>query len=317
MSDPYTILGVSKTASEAEIKKAYRKLAKELHPDTNKDNPKATERFSAATSAYDLLTDKAKRAAYDRGELDGNGQPRGPFGSGGNPFGGGGSPFGGAQGFQSGGFGAESVDLNDILGGMFGGARGQRGGASPFGRQPQPKGANIAYTLSVSFEDAATLNTQRITLADGKTIDLKLPKGVETGTQMRLKGKGQHGPGGAGDGVVTIEVKPHPFFSREPAASKDMGDTIRLDLPITLHEALAGAQIKVPTVDGPVMLNVAAGATSGRVLRLKERGFTSATGKRGDQLVRLMVDLPAQDADLQQRLADWRDQRNVRERLGV
>ncbi|MBU6206691.1 MAG: J domain-containing protein [Alphaproteobacteria bacterium] len=314
MSDPYTTLGVDKSASETDIKKAYRKLAKALHPDTNKDNPKAAEKFSSVTAAYDLLSDKEKRAAFDRGEIDENGQPRGFAGFGGG--GAGGNPFG--AGFQGGPGGAHfefnggQIDLGDILGGMFGGgsARAQARG-NPFGRQaPPPKGGNIAYTLAVAFEDAASAKPQRITLADGKTIDLKLPNGVETGTQMRLKGKGQAGPGGAGDAVVTIEVKPHRFFTRE-------ADNVRLDLPITLDEAVLGAQVKVPTVDGAVMLSIPAGSTSGKLMRLKGKGFTAKSGARGDQLVRLLIDLPVEDAALKSYAQSHRDTRNPRASLGV
>jgi len=315
MADPYSTLGVARGASEAEIKKAYRKLAKELHPDKNKDNPKATERFSAATSAYDLLTDKDKRAAFDRGDIDGDGNPKSPFG-GGSPFGAGGSPFGQAGGFRAqagpaGGahfeFGGEGVDLNDLFGGMFGGTANARGG---FGRQAQPKGANINYKLSVAFEDAAKLKTQRITLADGSTIDLKLPNGVETGTQMRLAGKGRPGPGGNGDGVVTIEISPHAFYTRD-------GDNVRLDVPVALHEAVQGGSIRVPTVEGPVMLNIPRGASSGKVLRLKGRGFTGKDGTRGDQLVRIVIDLPPDDVELTKFTEQWRDKRDLRRRFGV
>ncbi len=319
MADPYTTLGVSKSASEAEVKKAYRKLAKELHPDKNKDNPKATERFSAATAAYDLLNDKAKRARFDRGEIDADGNPTSPFGGG---FPGGGGFAGGPQGYRGqpgqGGahfeFGGE--DLGGVFEGLFGGARGGRAanggfGGGGFGRQAPPsKGAAIHYKLNVSFEDAAALRPQRITLADGKTIDLKLPSGLESGTQMRLSGKGQQGPGGAGDGVVTIEVTPHRFFTRD-------GDHVRLDLPVTLSEAVRGGAVKVPTVDGPVMLNVPKGATSGKVMRLKGRGFTSKGGVRGDQLVRLLVDLPSDDAALNAFAESWSDPRNPRAGLGV
>ena len=305
MADPYSTLGVAKTASEAEIKSAYRKLAKELHPDKNKDNPKASEKFSDVTKAYDLLSDKTKRAQYDRGEIDGDGNPAMPFG-----YGGGGGGFRGDPRTQ-GGFGNDGADFGDIFEGLFGG----RGGGGPFGgfggrSAPPQKGANVAYRLSVSFIDAATQAPQRITLADGGTIDLKLPAGVETGTQMRLAGKGQAGPGGTGDGIVTITVKDHPFYDRE-------GANIRLDLPVTLNEAVKGAKIKVPTVDGPVMLSIPAGSSSGKVMRLKGKGFSQKSGGRGDQLVRLMVDLPADDEALIKLLSEWTDPRNVRAELGV
>lgn len=307
MADPYSTLGIAKTASEAEIKSAYRKLAKELHPDRNKDNPKAAERFSDVTKAYDLLSDKAKRAQFDRGEIDADGNPAMPFGYGGGGFRG--DPRGGQGGFA--GFGGEGADFGDIFEGLFGG----RGGGSPFGgfggrTAPPPKGANVAYRLSVSFVDAATQAMQRITLADGKTIDLKLPAGVETGTQMRLAGKGQPGPGGNGDGIVTITVKDHPFFERD-------GAHIRLDLPITLGEAVKGAKVKVPTVDGPVMLSIPPGSSSGRVMRLKGKGFSQKGGGRGDQLVRLMIDLPKDDAGLVKLVDQWTDKRPVRAELGV
>ncbi len=313
MADPYSILGVAKGATEAEVKKAYRTLAKELHPDKNKDNPKASERFSRVTAAYDLLSDKDKRARFDRGEIDGDGNPANPFA--------GGNPFGGAGGFRpgqgSGGnfdFGGGGADMGDIFEGLFGGGRGRGagGGFAGFGGrpEPQPRGANVSYRLSVPFEDAATLKPQRITLQDGKTIDLKLPKGVESGTQMRLPGKGQHGPGGAGDATVTIDVPRHAFYERD-------GIDVRLDLPVTLAEAVQGGAIRVPTVDGPVMVNVPRGSTSGKVLRLKGRGFTGKEGVRGDQLVRLQVDLPAADEALAAFVESWTDPRNPRLKLGV
>lgn len=310
MADPYSTLGVAKGASEAEVKSAYRKLAKQLHPDKNKDNPKASEKFSEVTRAYDILSDKTKRAQFDRGEIDGDGNPAMPFGYGG---GGGfrGDPRGGQGGF--GGFGNEGADFGDIFEGLFGRGGGAAGGGfGGFGGRSAPpqKGANVAYRLSVSFVDAATQAPQRITLADGGTIDLKLPAGVETGTQMRLAGKGQPGPGGTGDGIVTITVKDHPFFERD-------GANIRLDLPVTLDEAVKGAKVKVPTVDGPVMLSIPAGSSSGKVMRLKGKGFSQKSGGRGDQLVRLMVDLPADNAALAVLLGDWTDPRAVRADLGV
>lgn len=311
MADPYSTLGVARGASAAEIKSAYRKLAKELHPDKNKDNPKASEKFSEVAKAYDLLSDATKRAQFDRGEIDGDGNPAMPFGYGGGGGGGfRGDPRGGQGGF--GGFGGQGADVSDLFEGLFGG---RGGGGGPFGGfggrgAPPSKGANVAYRLGVSFLDAATQAAQRITLADGGTIDLKLPAGVETGTQMRLAGKGQPGPGGNGDGIVTITVKDHPFFVRE-------GAHIRLDLPITLNEAVAGAKIKVPTVDGPVMLSIPAGSTSGKVMRLKGKGFSQKGGGRGDQLVRLMIDLPAEDAGLAKLVQAWTDNRAVRADLGV
>ncbi|WP_267394252.1 MULTISPECIES: DnaJ C-terminal domain-containing protein [unclassified Sphingomonas] len=309
MADPYQTLGVARGATEADIKKAYRKLAKELHPDRNKDNPKASERFSQVTSAYDLLTDKDKRARFDRGEIDGDGNPAAPFGYGaGSPRPGG--P--GSGGFNSAGFefGGDTADMGDIFEGLFGG--GQRGGgfASGFGRRPQPKGANIAYQLRVPFVDAATLNPQRVTLGDGKAIDLKLPAGVETGTQMKLGGKGEQGPGGAGDAIVSIEVQAHRFFTRD-------GDDVRLDLPITLKEAVLGGSVRAPTVDKAVMLTIPAGTTSGKTLRLKGKGFYRKDGTRGDQLVTLMVDVPAHDAALQAFAEQWDGAGNPRAALGV
>lgn len=315
MADPYQTLGVARTATEADIKKAYRKLAKELHPDRNKDDAKKAERFGKVTQAYDLLSDKDKRARFDRGEIDGDGNPAAPFGFGrGGP--GGGNPFG--QGRPGGGgfdfSGGDPGDLSDIFEGLFGGTGSRRpgagaggggfsGGFGGFGRQaPPPKGANVNYRLQVGFVDAATLAPQRITLGDGKTIDLKLPAGVESGTQMRLAGKGEAGPGGAGDAIVTIEVGRHPFFTRD-------GDNIRLNLPITLKEAVAGASVRVPTVDGPVSLTVPPGSSSGKTLRLKERGFHrrggGPDGARGDQLVTLMIELPAHDAGLESFVANW------------
>ncbi len=320
MADLYSQLNVSRGASEAEIKKAYRKLAKELHPDKNKDNPKATERFAQVTRAYDILTDKDKRAQYDRGEIDEEGNPRMPFGFGG---GGGGPQPGGRGGFRGPNgepfeFGGEASDLSDLFEGLFGGIgrRGGGGGGGPFssfGRRSAPpqKGADVAYRLEVPFEDAARLQGQRVTLGSGKTLDIKLPPGVEDGTRIRLSGQGQPGPAGNGDAIVTIAVKPHRFFRRE-------GDNIRLDLPVSIDEAALGGKVRVPTVDGPVMLSVPKGSSSGKVLRLKGKGFTGKKGQRGDQLVTLMVDVP-DDADLASFLEGWsgRGKTNPRAGLGV
>ena len=306
MIDPYQALGVAKGASDKEIKSAYRKLAKELHPDKNKDNPKATERFSDVTRAYDLLLDKDKRAQFDRGEIDGEGNPTAPFG-----FGGGGGYQRRPAGQQH-DFGNAGADFGDIFEGLFGGGGGM--GGSPFGSRqrsaPPPKGANVAYRLKVEFTAAATLQKQRITLEDGKTIDLSLPKGVEEGTQMRLSGKGRPGPGGNGDAIVTIHINPHPFYERD-------GDNIKLDLPISLKEAVEGAKIKVPTVDGPVMLSIPAGSSSGKTLRLKNKGFHGKSGVRGNQLVTLMIVVPEKDEKLAEFVKDWNPKDNPRASMGV
>ena len=308
--DLYQRLGVQRGASEAEIKKAYRSLAKQLHPDRNKDNPNAAKRFGEVTAAYDLLSDKDKRAQYDRGEIDEDGNPKMPFGAGG--FGGGARPGGGFDGFQGGFQGADTADLSDLFEGLFGGGGRRGGGFGGFrqrARAPE-KGADIAYRLTVPFVDAATLAPQRIMLADGKTIDLKLPNGVEEGTKIRLAGKGEHGPGGAGDGLVTISIAPHPFYKRD-------GNDIRLDLPVTLKEAVLGGKVKVPTPEGPVMLTIPKGSSSGKVLRLKGRGFTGKNGKRGDQLISLEIDLPSDDAELQSFAEKWNGGGNPRANLGV
>ena len=337
MSDPYRTLGVPRTASEKEIKSAYRKLAKELHPDRNKDNPQASERFAKATNAYDLLSDKDKRAQFDRGEIDGEGNPLNPFagmGGGGRGFGrgfgGGPQRPGGFRDQEFSGFGADDMDLGDLFEGLFGGGRartqepprrGGMGGRTGFGQRPPPpppkRGADIQYRLAVPFVDAAAGRDQRITLADGKAINLKLPAGVEDGTQMRLKGKGHSGPGGNGDGIVMVEIPPHPFFRRD-------GDHIRMDLPITLDEAVNGGKVKCPTVDGPVMLTLKPGASGGTVMRLSGKGWTRKNGKstdgkpaRGDQLVTLQIQLPEDVEPLRTALSGWQDSSRPREKFGL
>ena len=317
--DLYQRLGVQRGASEADIKKAYRSLAKQLHPDRNKDNPNAAKRFGEITHAYDLLSDKDKRAKYDRGEIDEDGNPKMPFGSGfGGYSGGGGGPHPGAgAGFENMNFGGgDAADLSDLFEGLFGGAGAGRGRAGgPFGgfrqraRAPQ-KGGDVAYRLKVPFVDAVALKPQRITLGDGKTIDLKLPQGFEDGTKIRLSGKGQEGPAGRGDAIVTIEIAPHRFFSRE-------GNNIRLNFPVTLKEAVLGAKVKVPTPEGAVMLTIPKGTTSGKVLRLKDRGFAGKDGKRGDQLVSVEIDVPAHDPELQKFAEKWNAPGNPRADLGV
>jgi DnaJ-class molecular chaperone len=301
MADLYSKLGIARGADEAEIKKAYRKLAKELHPDRNKGDKRAADRFSEVTAAYDLLSDKDKRAQYDRGELDEQGNPRGPYG-----YGTGGSGGGGFRPNNRFEFATGDGDLGDLFEGLFGGRRpggAPSGNGGPFGgfgrnQAPPAKGDDIAYEISVSFEDAASLKPQRLTLASGKMIEVKLPAGVENGQKMRIARQGWEGPGGQGDAIITINIRPHRFFRRD-------NEDVLLDVPISLDEAIEGASIKIPTVEGAVMLKVMPGTSSGKILRLKGRGFHRKNGTRGDQLVTLMIDIPADDPELQAFAAVW------------
>jgi len=289
MADLYSVLGVAKTADAAAIKRAYRKLAKELHPDKTKDNPTLADRFKKVSSAYDILSDEKKRGAYDRGEIDEQGNPRG-FGGGG--FGGGAGGFRGARpggnGQAGGGFrGAPPEfefggDPSDLFAELFG--RG-RGGAGGFRAQP-PKGADIAYKLAVPFVDAALARPRRLLLANGKTIDLAIPKGVDDGQQLRLGGQGEAGPAGSGDAIVTLIIQPDARFTRD-------GFDIRADIAVPLATVVLGGQQRVPTPEGEVSMNIAPGTSSGKVMRLKGKGWTKKDGTRGDLLARVMVEVPA------------------------
>jgi DnaJ-class molecular chaperone len=297
MSDPYQTLGIDKTADADAVKRAYRKLAKQYHPDRNKDDPKAAERFKALNAANDILSDPEKRAAYDRGEIDGDGNPKGfdPRANG----------FGSRGGFGRGGTSYEFRGApDDLFSELFGrGAQPGGGfGADPFTpRRPPPKGSDVAYRLAVPFPDAALARPQTITLRSGSTISLSIPPGHDGTKPLRLAGKGEPGPGGPGDALVTIAIQPHRFFTRD-------GDDIRLDLPVRLDEAVLGAKVRVPTVEGAVMLSIPPGTTSGRVMRLKGRGWIRADRTRGDQLVRVLVDLPAGDAALERFAREYAEQ---------
>ncbi len=319
--DLYSTLGVARGASAADIKKAYRKLAKANHPDTHAGDAAALARFKDVSAAYTILSDADERAKYDRGEIDADGQPKAPPGFGGGGFSGGFNPgpggFGGFGGQPGGGARFEfGGDPSDLFSELFGGRGAGMGGGSPFGQDPRmraapPKGSDVAYRLNVPFEDAALLKPQRISLQNGRTLDLKLPAGFEPGRQVRMAGQGEAGPGGAGDALVTLDIAPHRFMRRD-------GDDIRLDLPVRLAEAVLGAKVRVPTPDGAVMLGVPAGSTSGRTLRLRGRGFTRADGTRGDLLATLQVDLPPDDAELRAFAERWSDTaRNPRSALGV
>lgn len=317
MRDPYQVLGVPRGASDADIKKAYRKLAKENHPDRNADNAKALERFKEANSAYELLSDADKKPRFDRGEIDADGNPTSPFAGGfrggprggGDPFGQAGARAGGSAGGAGFEFGGSAPD--DLFAELFGGRGPFAGGAAPGGFRAAPqKGADVAYRLNVPFEDAAALKPQRVTLKSGKTVDLKLPAGLESGRQVRMGGQGEPGPAGPGDAIVTLEIARHRVFTRD-------GDDVRLDLPVTLGEAVAGARVRLPTVEGAVSLTLPPGTSSGKVFRMKGRGFSRADGSRGDQLVTVLVDLPAEDAALRAFVDSWTDPRDIRRDLGM
>jgi DnaJ-class molecular chaperone len=302
--DPYQELGVPRTATADELRRAFRKLAKQHHPDANPGNHASEERFKRVSAAFDLLSDKEKRERFDRGEIDADGREivRGfPGGGFGGPRGGG---FGGG-GFSGGGQGAqfEGVDINDILGEMFGGRGRPRGGPGGGFGGPQ-KGSDVRARLDVDLEDAIAGARKRISFSDGRTIEVTIPKGAVEGQVLRLKGQGQSGPGGAGDALIELGFKPHPLYRRE-------GEALVMDLPISAPDAILGGKITAPTPDGPVSLTVPKGSSSGATLRLKGRGLPDPkTGKRGDLLARLMISLPDQiDTELERFAEKWRKER--------
>ena len=279
MSDPYQILGVPKTASASEIKSAYRKLAKKLHPDVNQGSKDIEHKFKEVTAAYDLLSDADKRARYDRGEVDGQGQERGFGGgawrnAGGRP--GAGRSAGGEDPFSA--FGS----MDDIFAEFMGGGR-QRRGAGMGGGEPA-RGSDVTYTTYVPFVTACLGGKQRITLTNDKTVEITIPAGVEDGHKLRLKGQGLASMGGAaGDAIVEIRIEAHSFFTRQ-------GRDIYLDLPISLPEAILGASVTVPTLDGQVTVKIPKGANAGTTLRLKGKGV--AGGTAGDMFVKVKITLP-------------------------
>lgn len=299
--DPYQELGVSRSASADEVRKAFRKLAKQNHPDTNPGDKAAEERFKRVSAAFDIVGDADKRKKYDAGEIDADGREtfagRGGFG--------GGEPFG-RGGFQGAGAQFEDVDLGDILGQMFGGRGGAGGGPRGFGGGfgggfGPSKGADVRATLEIDLEDAIQGGKKRISFSDGRTIDVTIPKGATAGQVLRLKGQGQSGRGGAGDALIELEIRPHPLYRID-------GDNLVMDLPVSVPDAMLGAKIQAPTPDGPVTLTVPKHSNSGSTLRLKGRGMPAAGGgKRGDLMARLVVTLPDTiDADLEQVAEAWR-----------
>lgn len=291
--DPYAVLGVAKTASQEEIRKAYRKLAKQLHPDLNPGNPQAAERFKEVATAYDLLGDPDKRRRYDRGEIDASGAER-PEQRFYREY----ADAGGARRYHSTAGFEDLGEASDLFSELFG--RGP-GGARRTLRMPGP---DIHYRLEVDFLDAVRGAKRRITLPDGGTLDLTIPEGVTDGQVLRLKGKGGPGIGGGppGDALIEIAVSPHPLFTRQ-------GDDILIELPITLYEAALGGKVEVPTVAGRVAVTIPKGATSGQTLRLRGKGVKRAAGHgHGDQLVRLKVAMPPRiDSELEDFLRRWRE----------
>ncbi len=299
--DPYKELGVSRGASADEIKKAFRKLAKELHPDKNPGNTVADERFKRITAAFDLLGDKDKRAKFDRGEIDADGreQFRGFGGGAGGARGGpGGNPFG--PGGARPGF--ENIDLDELFGGMFGGAA-RPGGTRPGGFAP--RGQDVKATLEISLEDSISGATRRIQFSDGRMLDVAIPKGAADGQTIRLKGQGAPGRGGpAGDALIELKVAKHPVFTRD-------GADLTMDQPVALYDAVLGGKVPVRTPEGTVSMTIPAGSSSGKVLRLKGRG-AFADGKRGDLLAKLMITLPEDSAELTKLAQDGRDKGPMR-----
>lgn len=291
MADLYSVLDVPRTADAAAIKRSYRKLAKQYHPDKTKDDAKAAERFKQVTAAYDILSDEKKRGQYDRGEIDEQGNPKfAGFAGGAGPGGFRGStrPGAGRAGGASPDFDFEfSGDASDLFSELFGRARNSGGmGGGPGGfRAPPQRGADVAYRLTVPFADAALARSVRLALRNGKTIDLNIPKGVEEGRQLRLGGQGDPGPAGAGDAIVTITIQADSRFTRDR-------DDIRTDIAVPLETAVLGGKQRVPTPEGEVMLTIAPGTSSGKIMRLKGKGWTRRDGSRGDLLAKVMVEVP-------------------------
>lgn len=305
MSDPYKILGVTKDASAAEIKSAFRKLAKKNHPDQNPDNPNAKDQFAKINNAYDVLGDEEKRAQFDRGEIDEVGNPKHPGFAGAGGFGGfrqgGGQPGGG---FSNQGMGAEEI-LKEMFGGRGGfgqqaGGGFGRAGAGRAGHGSAPKGEDLEGKLAVTLEDIFAGKKVSVNLADGRTLAVALPKGVKDGQTIRLKGQGAASPYGGASGDAKIEVKfvAHPKFKVD-------GKNLRYDAPIHLHEAYLGAKVQVPTMSGRINLTVPPKSNSGKTMRVPGKGLPGKS-KAGDLLVTFQIHFPDQDEpELETLMQKW------------
>lgn len=292
--DPYAALGVSRTASADDIRRAYRKLAKELHPDVRPGDQAAEERFKRATAAFNLLSDAALRGRFDRGEIDADGNERMGFGA---------RPHARSGARASAGAGPQpDFDLGDIFSDLFGSGMGGAGAGAGMGGGrggfARMRGRDIRFTLEIDFLDSVNGGRRRVSLSEGRTLDVNIPPGVETGQVLRLKGQGGPGVQGgpAGDALVELRVRPHPIFRRD-------GQDVHIDLPVSLVEAVEGAKVQAPTPTGTVALTIPPGSNTGATLRLKGKGV----GGAGDQMVHLQVLLPdgAPDDDLKKFLKKW------------
>lgn len=290
MKDPYKVLGVSKSTSQADLKKKYRQLAMKLHPDQNPGDDKVAEQFKEVSAAYALLSDERMKARYDRGEINADGSEKG---------------FSGYQRQQAGGgypFGS-GFDAEDLFSSIFGGGAARGGaGASRARSAAKKRGQDKTYTINIDFLDAVLGSKKQIKLENGKTLNIKTPENVKEGQQIRLKGQGRPGIGGGvnGDALIEVHIKKHPYFTRK-------NDDIVMDLPITLEEAIMGGKVTVPTVNGKIALNIPKNSNSGKTMRLKGKGATDPKSKKkGDQLVKLMVMLPSgKNSDLEKSVKKW------------
>lgn len=305
MKDPYSILGVSRSASEKDIKSAYRKLARQYHPDMHPGDKAAEEKFKEVSGAYDLLSDQEKRRKFDSGVIDANGEPtfRGAYrrpGAGAGAGAGAGSFQDIFREFQNrqGGGGADF--FSNMFNNFGAGAGAGAGAGGPRGPKPE-KGAAVNFWLEVDFVEAALGTKREVKLPTGRTVNVTIPPGTEDGQSLRLKNQGMPGlhNGPAGDAMIEIHIKPDPIFSAK-------GKDVHVELAITVPEAVLGAKIEVPTIDGAVALNIPAGSNSGSTLRLRGKGIPDKDDKRGDQYVKIKVMLPEKiDPDFKKFITDW------------